>query len=195
MLFTVTAFLSRWYRSCVNRMLVSSMYRTHVQPVSSLSAQARAEVELLLASAHGPHLDAARVFEETDEICTVAYQNMLVACVFTKAVAWASATKSAEAGAEAPGAPSEVDRHRLAFCNVRALSVAPEHRRIGIASRLLRFVKKKAHQDGMLWIELHVDEKRDKSHQHLLKLYRQHNFMVLPRPASNEYLLICVNYH
>lgn len=195
MLSTVTAFFGRWYRSFLNRMLVSSMYRMQVQPAASLSADARVEAELLLATAHGTHLDAARVFEETDDIWTVAYQNVLVACVFTKAVVWASASKSAEAGAEARGAPSEIDRRRLVFCNVRALSVAPEHRRLGLASRLLQLIKKKAEQDGMLWIELHVDEKKDKSHQHILKLYRQHNFMVLPRPASNEYLLICVNYH
>jgi hypothetical protein len=32
------------------------------------------------------------------------------------------------------------------------------------------------------------------SHRHLLSMYRELGFMVLPRPNAKEYLLICVNY-
>jgi hypothetical protein len=46
----------------------------------------------------------------------------------------------------------------------------------------------------MLWVELHVDEKTDRSHEWLLSMYRKHNFIVLPRPQSAEYLLVCVDY-
>ena len=60
----------------------------------------------------------------------------------------------------------------LRFCGVRALSVSPQHRRLGIASSLLKLVKQKAAADGVLWIELHVDEKMDMSHRCLLSMYR-----------------------
>ncbi len=68
------------------------------------------------------------------------------------------------------------------------------HCRQGIASSLLRLIKKDVFRDRMLWIELHVDEKTDRSHEWLLSMYRKHNFLVLPRPQSAEYLLVCVDY-
>jgi hypothetical protein len=40
----------------------------------------------------------------------------------------------------------------LRFCGVRALSVSPQHRRLGIASTLLKLIKQKAAADRMLWI-------------------------------------------
>ena len=51
-----------------------------------------------------------------------------------------------------------------------------------------------AARDNAVWLELHVDEKRDRSHECLLAMYRKMGFMVLPRPQKAEYLLLCMDY-
>jgi ribosomal protein S18 acetylase RimI-like enzyme len=44
--------------------------------------------------------------------------------------------------------------------HVGALTVSSEHRGQGIASTLLKLIKNKASKDRMLWIQLHVEEKK-----------------------------------
>ncbi len=62
--------------------------------------------------------------------------------------------------------------------HIRALTMSPQHRGLGIASRLLKLIKNKASKDRMLWIQLHVEEIEDISHELLLSIYRQHGFIV-----------------
>jgi hypothetical protein len=76
--------------------------------------------------------------------------------------------------------------------SIFTLPKSPQHRRRGIASRLLKLVKKKASKDRTLWIQLHVDKKEDRSHELLLSMYRQHGFIVKNFDClSGQYLLIC----
>ena len=56
--------------------------------------------------------------------------------------------------------------------------MSPQHRGLGIASRLLKLIKNKASKDCMLWIQL-VEEIEDISHELLLSIYRQHGFIEL----------------
>ncbi len=60
------------------------------------------------------------------------------------------------------------------------------------ASRLLKLTTKKASKDRMLWIQLQVEHKEDRSHELLLSMYRQHGFIVQYFDwRSGLYLLIC----
>jgi hypothetical protein len=183
-------------RSLYQKILIHYWYRIQLQPVASLSVDSHLEMQILLTEVHGVSMDRLRVFQETDEVYTVTHKNNIVACVFTKAVDWCVAAKPNVVN-PCPHADDDsvTDSDRmLRFCGVRALSVSPQHRRLGVASRLLKLIKQKAAADGVLWIELHVDEKRDMSHQCLLSMYRDRGFLVVPRPNAKDYLLICVNY-
>ena len=52
--------------------------------------------------------------------------------------------------------------------NLHSLIVSPQHRRRGIASRLLKLIKKKASKDRMLWIQQQGEHKEDRSYELLL---------------------------
>jgi ribosomal protein S18 acetylase RimI-like enzyme len=163
-----------------------------VQPVTSLCAASRAEVELLLSSAHGA-TDHSSLFRDTDLVYTVTHRTQTVACVFTRRLDWC-VEKPLPGDDSAEGPAGSAAGAMLQICNVRALSVLPAHRRRGAASALLRRVKQDSLRDRMLWIELHVDEQKDRSHECLLSMYRKHGFIVLPRLQNAEYLLVCVDY-
>jgi hypothetical protein len=182
------------WRSLYRRMLIDCRYAIQLQSVACLSPENHLELQMLLTEAHGVSIDSLRVLQETDELYTVVHANKIVACVFTKAVDWCTPINPYIV--DPSGGPRTEDESvgTLQFCGVRALSVSPQHRRLGIASRLLKLIKKKASADRMLWIELHVDEKQDMSHECLLSMYRGLGFIVLPRPTSKEYLLLCMNY-
>ena len=165
----------RVLRAAYRRLRCRLCYRIEVQSPQALRPAARAELELLLTTAHGA-LDHASLFRDTDRLYTDMHRNQTVACVFTRSIDW----NSENAG-----------RH---ICNVCALSVLPQHRRQGLAARLLARVKSDAARDNAAWLELHVDEKRDRSHECLLAMYRKMGFMVLPRPQKAEYLLLCMDY-
>ena len=185
-------YCKRLCRSLYRKILIHCWYTLQVQSIASLPPESHMELRILLTEVHGVSMDHLRVFQETDEVYTVTHRNNIVACVFTKAVDWCVAAKPNVAN---PCSHTEDDSDQmLRFCGVRALSVSPQHRRLGVASRLLKLVKQKAAADGVLWIELHVDEKRDTSHQCLLSMFRDLGFIVVPRPNSKDYLLICVNY-
>lgn len=173
---------SRLYRM----MLVYWLYRIELQSVALLSPESQLELQILLREAHTASSNHSKLFEETDEVYTVSHQNNIVACVFLKAVDWCAVSDPEHA--EADG------QKMLKYCNVRALSVSSQHRRLGLASALIKLVQKKARAENMLWIELHVDEKKDKSHEWLLSMYRNLDFVVLPRPQRREYLLLNYNY-
>ena len=179
-------------RSLYRKILIRYWYRMQLHSIASLSPDSHLELQILLTEVHGVGMDRLRVFQETDEVYTVTHKNNIVACVFTKAVDWCVAAKPNVVN---PCSHAEdEDDQMLRFCGVRALSVSPQHRRLGIASRLLKLVKQKAAADGVLWIELHVDEKMDMSHRCLLSMYRELGFIVVPRPNCKDYLLICVSY-
>jgi GNAT superfamily N-acetyltransferase len=180
-------FCRRRYRNVVLRF----KYRMHFQTVSSLCPTSRTEVERLLSETHSRQTDHGNLLRDTEHLYTVTYRKQIVACVFVKAIDWC--VQKALPGTSS-SAQVEEDGPMLQISNVRALSVLSDHRRQGIASSLLRRIKKDAFRDGMLWVELHVDEKTDRSHEWLLSMYRKHNFIVLPRPQSAEYLLVCVDY-
>jgi GNAT superfamily N-acetyltransferase len=174
------------------KILIRYWYRMQLHSIASLSPESHLELRILLTEVHGVGMDHLRVFQETDEVYTVTHKNNIVACVFTKAVDWCVAAKPNVVN-PCSHVEDEGDQ-MLRFCGVRALSVSPQHRRLGIASRLLKLVKQKAASDGVLWIELHVDEKMDMSHRCLLSMYRELGFIVVPRPNCKDYLLICVSY-
>jgi len=182
-------------RACFKRLRFRLQYTIAVQPVTSLCAASRAEVELLLSSAHGA-TDHSSLFRDTDLVYTVTHRTQTVACVFTRRLDGCvekplPGDDSAEGSRGSAGSAAGA---MLQICNVRALSVLPAHRRRGAASALLRRVKQDALRDRMLWIELHVDEQKDRSHECLLSMYRKHGFIVLPRLQNAEYLLVCVDY-
>ena len=179
-------------RSCFKRLRFRLQYTIAVQPVTSLCAASRAEVELLLSSAHGA-TDHSSLFRDTDLVYTVTHRTQTVACVFTRRLDWC-VEKPLPGDDSAEGPAGSAAGAMLQICNVRALSVLPAHRRRGAASALLRRVKQDALRDRMLWIELHVDEQKDRSHECLLSMYRKHGFIVLPRLQNAEYLLVCVDY-
>ena len=178
--------------SMYRKILIRYWYRMQLHSIASLSPDSHLELQILLTEVHGVGMDRLRVFQETDEVYTVTHKNNIVACVFTKAVDWCVAAKPNVVN-PCSHAEDEGDQ-MLRFCGVRALSVSPQHRRLGIASSLLKLVKQKAAADGVLWIELHVDEKMDMSHRCLLSMYRELGFIVVPRPNCKDYLLICVSY-
>jgi ribosomal protein S18 acetylase RimI-like enzyme len=182
------------YRALYRKILIRYWYRIQLQSVASLSPESHLELQMLLREVHGVCIDPLRVLQETDELYTVMHENNIVACVFIKTVDWCVAAKPNIVTSTPYSHPEDDGNQMLRFCDVRALSVSPQHRRLGLASRLLELIKEKAAADRMLWIELHVDEKKDMSHRHLLSMYRELGFMVLPRPNAKEYLLICVNY-
>jgi GNAT superfamily N-acetyltransferase len=179
-------------RACSKRLRFRLQYTIAVQPVTSLCAASRAEVELLLSSAHGA-TDHSSLFRDTDLVYTVTHRTQTVACVFTRRLDWC-VEKPLPGDDSAEGPAGSAAGAMLQICNVRALSVLPAHRRRGAASALLRRVKQDALRDRMLWIELHVDEQKDRSHECLLSMYRKHGFIVLPRLQNAEYLLVCVDY-
>lgn len=185
-------------RACSKRLRFRLQYTIAVQPVTSLCAASRAEVELLLSSAHGA-TDHSSLFRDTDLVYTVTHRTQTVACVFTRRLDWCvekplPGDDSAKGSAGSADSAGSAAGAMLQICNVRALSVLPAHRRRGAASALLRRVKQDALRDRMLWIELHVDEQKDRSHECLLSMYRKHGFIVLPRLQNAEYLLVCVDY-
>ena len=180
-------FYRRWYTNLV----IHFKYRITFQTVNSLCPTSRAEVERLLSETHSRQTDHGNLLRDTEHLYTVTYRKQIVACVFVKAIDWC--VQKALPGTSS-SAQVEEDGPMLQISNVRALSVLSDHRRQGIASSLLRRIKEDAFRDRMLWIELHVDEKTDRSHEWLLSMYRKHNFLVLPRPQSAEYLLVCVDY-
>lgn len=161
--------------TCARRLRCCCSYRLEVHSPRAVCAAVRAEVELLLTASHGP-LDHAPLFSDCDRLYTATYRKQTVACVFTRSIDW-----SAEEGA-----------HHIR--NVRALSVLPGHRRLGLATRLLARIKRDAARERAVWLELHVDEKRDRSHECLLAMYRKMGFLVLPRPERSEYILLCMDY-
>jgi GNAT superfamily N-acetyltransferase len=185
------AWILHFCRQRYRHFVLRFKYRIHSQTVNSLCPTSRTEVERLLSETHSGRTGHGNLFNDTEHLYTVTYRKQIVACVFVKAIDWCvqkalpSTSSSAQVGE---------DGQMLQISNVRALSVLSDHRRQGIASSLLRRVKKDAFRDRMLWIELHVDEKPDRSHEWLLSMYRKHNFIVLPRPQSAEYLLVCVDY-
>jgi GNAT superfamily N-acetyltransferase len=179
-------------RACSKRLRFRLQYTIAVQPVTSLCAASRAEVELLLSSAHGA-TDHSSLFRDTDLVYAVTHRTQTVACVFTRRLDWC-VEKPLPGDDSAEGPAGSAAGAMLQICNVRALSVLPAHRRRGAASALLRRVKQDALRDRMLWIELHVDEQKDRSHECLLSMYRKHGFIVLPRLQNAEYLLVCVDY-
>ena len=126
----------------------------------------------------------------------VTHRTQTVACVFTRRLDWCveKPLPGDDSAEGSPGSAGSAAGAMLQICNVRALSVLPAHRRRGAASALLRRVKQDALRDRMLWIELHVDEQKDRSHECLLSMYRKHGFIVLPRLQNAEYLLVCVDY-
>jgi GNAT superfamily N-acetyltransferase len=119
------------------------------------------ELVPVLREVHGVCIDPLRVLQETDELYTVTHENNIVACVFIKTVDWCVAAKPNIVTSTPYSHPEDDGNQMLRFCGVRALSVSPQHRRLGLASRLLELIKEKAAADRMLWIELHVDEKKD----------------------------------
>ena len=134
------------------------------------------ELEMLLAEGFGVSPESVcQVLEQhlADELYTVTYENKIVACVFVE--------------------PAAVDLDGgVKAVHVHSLTVSPKHRRRGIASRLLKLIKKKASKDRMLWIQLQVEHKQDRSHELLLSMYRQHGFIVKNFDClSGQYLLIC----
>jgi ribosomal protein S18 acetylase RimI-like enzyme len=187
-------------RACFKRLRFRLQYTIAVQPVTSLCAASIAEVELLLSSAHGA-TDHSSLFRDTDLVYTVTHRTQTVACVFTRRLDWCvekplpgDDSKGASEGSSGSAAAGSAAGAMLQICNVRALSVLPAHRRRWAASALLRHVKQDAFRDRMLWIELHVDEQKDRSHECLLSMYSKHGFIVLPRLQNAEYLLVCVDY-
>lgn len=180
-------FCRQWYRNIVLRF----KYRINFQTVASLCPASRTEVERLLSETHSGLADHGNLFKDTEHLYTATYRKQIVACVFVKAIDWC--VQKTVSSTSSPAQIQE-DGPMLQISNVRALSVLSDHRRQRIASMLLRRIKKDAFRDRMLWIELHVDEKTDRSHEWLLSMYRKHNFIVLPRPQSAEYLLFCVDY-
>jgi ribosomal protein S18 acetylase RimI-like enzyme len=144
--------------------------------VLNTTTESRMELEMLLAEGFGVSPESMyRVLEQhlADELYTVTYENKIVACVFVEPAAF-----------DLDGGVKGV--------NVNSLTVSPQHRRRGIASRLLKLIKKKASKDRMLWIQLQVEHKEDRSHELLLSMYRQHGFIVQYfNWLSGMYLLIC----
>ncbi|NBW88307.1 MAG: GNAT family N-acetyltransferase [Gammaproteobacteria bacterium] len=165
----------RFVEACARALRCRFYYCLEVHAPQTLRPAMRAELELLLTACHGVS-DYSSLFSECDRVYTATYQNQTVACVFTRSLDW-----NAE----------EDQRH---ICNVRALSVVREHRRQGIATRLITRIKRDAAQERAVWLELHVDEKRDRSHECLLAMYRGMGFLVLPRPHKSQYILLCMDY-
>ena len=148
---------------------VDCMYPCALQTVSSLSTASRMELEMLLAKGGSPQ------YQLWDELYTVTYGNKIVACVFLKTFD----LHELKARYHEPNRFFPLCR----FCeccwsrpvagpsgggkvlHVGALTVSSEHRGQGIASRLLKLIKKKASKDRMLWIQLEVtwEEKEDSS--------------------------------
>jgi GNAT superfamily N-acetyltransferase len=157
---------------------VDCMYPCALQTVSSLSTASRMELEMLLAEGIG----LSPRYQLWDELYTVTYGNKIVACVFLKTVdlhalkaryhdpnlfgcrfcecCWSEPVAGPSGGGK--------------VLHVGALTVSSEHRGQGIASRLLKLIKKKASKDRMLWIQLQAtwEEKEDMS-----ELHRQHGFI------------------
>ena len=180
---------------CIRRrMRMYLRYRIHLQSVASLSPGSQLELQALLSEAHGLSSNYSPDYHGTDEVYLVTHQSKIVACVFLNAVDWCPVPKQNPVPSLEYSRTEADSNEMLKFCNVRALSVSPHHRRLGIASTLIKLVQRKASADRMLWIELHVDEKKDKSHEWLLFMYRQLDFVVLPRPQLKEYLVLYVNY-
>jgi GNAT superfamily N-acetyltransferase len=161
-------------RGAYRRLHCRLCYALKVQCPRALDSAARAELELLLRAAHGDR-DYSALFRDKGRLYTATFQNRTVACVFTYSV------DCDFRGTDRP------------VWNVRALSVLPAHRRQGLAARLLARVKRDAARNEAVWLELHVDEKRDRSHECLLEMYRKLGFLVLPRPQQAEYLLLCMD--
>jgi ribosomal protein S18 acetylase RimI-like enzyme len=144
--------------------------------VLDTTTASRMELEMLLAEGFGVSPESVcQVLEQhlADELYTVTYENKIVACVFVE--------------------PAAVDLDGgVKAVHVHSLTVSPQHRRRGIAYRLLKLIKKKASKDRMLWIQLQVEHKQDRSHELLLSMYRQHGFIVQYfNWLSGQYLLIC----
>ena len=150
---------------------VDCMYPCALQTVSSLSTASRMELEMLLAEGIG----LLPRYQLWDELYTVTYGNKIVACVFLKTFD----LHELKARYHEPNRFFPLCR----FCeccwsrpvagpsgggkvlHVGALTVSSEHCGQGIASRLLKLIKKKASKDRMLWIQLEVtwEEKEDSS--------------------------------
>ena len=162
-------------RGAYRRLRCRLCYALKIQCPRALDSAARAELELLLRAAHGDR-DYSALFRDKGRLYTATFQNRTVACVFTYSV------DCDFRGTDRP------------VWNVRALSVLPAHRRQGLAARLLARVKRDAARNESVWLELHVDEKRDRSHECLLEMYRKLGFLVLPRPQQAEYLLLCMDF-
>ena len=144
--------------------------------VLDTTTASRMELEMLPAEGFGVSPESVyQVLEQhlADELYAVTYENKIVACVFVE--------------------PAAVDLDGgVKAVHVHSLTVSPQHRRRGIASRLLKLIKKKASKDRMLWIQLQVEHKQDRSHELLLSMYRQHGFIVQYfNWLSGQYLLIC----
>ena len=162
---------------------VDFVYPCILQTVRSLCTASRLELEMLLAEGFGLSPDTVRdsgIFKKTDELYTVTYGSKIVACVFMKTIdldGLKAIYLDSVSMADTPYPPLQSSRGGKALY-VCSLTVSPQHRGLGIASRLLKLIKNKASKDRMLWIQLHVDEKGDMSHELLLSMYLQHGFIV-----------------
>jgi GNAT superfamily N-acetyltransferase len=110
------------------------------------------ELVMLLAEGFGlspATVIALRMFKE-DELYTVTYGNKIVACVFITTF-------------DPLGFWAEDDDPESKALRVRAFTVSPQHRRLGIASRLLILIKNKSSKDRMLWIDLKWKKRRHES--------------------------------
>ena len=169
-------------------------YKIIQQSLSLLSPETQLELQVFLKKEDVLSSKYSELLKETDEVYIVTHQSRIVACVFSKAVDWCPAPKPNLVKSPEDSHAEACNNEMLKICNLRALLVAPCHRRLGIASALVQHVQRKEFADKRLWIELHVDEKQDKSHNWLLCMYRKLGFIVLPRAQRNEYLLLCVNH-